>query len=208
MWNYLKKSFQRKRARRITQEYPARVDAFALEKTGRVEFANWENPLIKSIELEQSGVDFFSQFIKPGDLAIDIGANIGENTVLMALAAGKNGCTLGFDPNPFVFKILSRNAQLNPNKTNIVAVNHAITVEPASFYYISSEASFANGGLSPNPTSPHGRFVHTEKVTGVNLHNFLQANHAAMLDRLRFIKVDTEGYDKEILKSIGTVIDQ
>ncbi len=206
MFNYLRESFRRKTARRITREYPSIVQEFILEDEGKVEFANWDNPLVKPIEIRQETVDFFKKFINTGDLAIDIGANIGDTTVPMGLAAGNNGMVLGFDPNPFVFKILKENASLNKEKLNIESIPYAISVEEEEFFFISSEASFSNGGISKTTDSIHGKYIHDEKIKGVNMMDFLEEKYKDWLPKLSFIKVDTEGYDKEILKSITGII--
>ena len=203
---YFKQSFQRKRARRIRQEYPAKVSTFVLEREGQIDFANWDNPLVSPVEITQAKVDFYKRFIKEGDLAIDIGANIGDTTVPMALAAGKSGTVLGFDPNPYVYKILKKNASLNEDKVNIIPLCYAITVKEEEFYYISSEASFCNGGISPTKESRHGKYIYEEKIKGINLDQFLEQHYAFMLPKLSLIKIDTEGYDKEIIKSISDLI--
>ncbi|MCK6691402.1 MAG: FkbM family methyltransferase [Thermoanaerobaculia bacterium] len=201
MFQYLIQSFRRKKARRFFQEYPYQINRFELE-TGTVEFANWQNPLTTPKAIGQENVDFFKKFVKNGDLVIDIGANIGHMTVAMALAAGKEGQTLAFDPNPHVFKILEVNAGLNPALTNIRALNYAITDEEAEFFYYSSEASFNNGGISKQDTDKHGRFALPTKVRGIVLERLLEAQFPDRLSRLALIKIDTEGYDKEIIRSI------
>lgn len=86
----------------------------------------------------------------------------------MALAAGKEGIKLGFDPNPYVFKILEINAGLNKDRQNIVPLRYAIAQDEEEFYYISSEASFGNGGISKTREGEHGSFVYPEKIRGVN----------------------------------------
>lgn len=187
-------------------EYPPRVDVFDLKGSGKVEFANWQNPLVPTITLTSPMVEFFKQFIKEGDLAIDIGANIGDTTVPMALCAGKTGLSLAFDPNPYVFKILKKNATLNLEKVNIVPLPYAISKQEEEFFFISSEASFGNGGISPTKDSQHGKFVYPEKVKGVNLTNLLKRDYPQWLQKLSFIKIDAEGYDKEIIKSISDLI--
>lgn len=204
--NYFKRSLRRKKARRITSEYPPRIDVFHFDNIGDIEFANWDNPLYAPIELNPQMVDFFKQFIKDGDLAIDIGANIGDTTVPMALAAGVSGLTLGFDPNPYVYKILEKNATLNTGKVNIVPVPYAISKEEEEFYFISSEASFSNGGISPTKESKHGKFIYPNKIKGVNLEKFLEEKYSQWLPKFSFIKIDTEGYDKEIIKSISDLL--
>ncbi len=206
--SYFKESFRRKKARRITQEYPAKVDSFDLKNEGKIEFANWDNPLLSPKFVSQEMVDFFKKFIKRGDLVIDIGANIGDTTVPMALAAGTSGITLAFDPNPYVFKILQVNASLNKQKQNIVPLLNAISVKDEDFYYVSSEASFSNGAISPTKDSKHGKFVYPNKIKGINLLQFLEANYRERLNDFSFIKIDTEGYDKEIIKSIYDLIEK
>jgi len=206
MKNHFKESYRRKIARRITKEYPPKFEGFSLEKDGVIEFANWDNPLVHRVEITQSQVDFFRKFINKGDLVIDIGANIGDTTVPMGLAAGKEGITLGFDPSPYVFKILEANASLNKEKTNIIPLPFAISAKEEEFYFISSETSFSNGGISSSKESKHGKFVYPDKIKGINLGDLLSKNYGDQLDKLSFIKIDTEGYDKEILKSISELI--
>lgn len=208
MLNYFKESFRRKKARRFTQEYPAKIDSFNLKDEGKIEFANWDNPLVSPKAVTQEMVDFFKKFIKKGDLIIDIGANIGDTTVPMALAAGASGITLGFDPNPYIYKILEKNASLNKGKQNIVPLLYAISVKDEEFYYVSSEASFSNGAISPTKNSVHGKFIFPDKIKGINLLAFLEKEYSEKLKDFSFIKIDTEGYDKEIIKSISDLIDK
>ena len=206
MFNYFKASFRRQQARRVTQEYPPRIDTFDVKGFGKVEFANWGNPLVEQISLNAETIGFFKQFIKEGDLAIDIGANIGDTTVPIALCTGVTGMTIGFDPNPYPFKILEKNATLNRDKMNIIPVPYAISTEEEEFYFVSSEASFGNGAISTTKDSKHGKFVFPNKVKGVNLKKFLDGEYPDWLPKLSFIKIDAEGYDKEILKSISDLI--
>ncbi len=206
MLNYFIKSFKRKIARRITKKYPFRIDSFSVENYGNVRFANWENPLVQNKTISLSNLKFFEKFLKKGDFAIDIGANIGQTAISMSLVTGKDGLTLAFDPNSYVFEILVENAKLNPDKTNIVTYNYAITDNDGEFYYNSSEASFNNGGISKQKNNLHGKFSLETKIRGVNLENFLQIQHSDKINNLKLIKIDTEGYDKEIIKSISNLL--
>ncbi len=208
MFQYLIQSFRRKKARRYFQEYPYEITRFNLEETGPVEFANWQNPLVAPKSITQESVNFFKKFIKSGDLVLDIGANIGQMSVAMALAAGKEGQTLAFDPNPHVFKILEINAGLNAALTNIKPLNFAITDEEADFFYHSSEASFNNGGISRQDTDRHGRFALPTKVKGIVLERLLLEQYPARMPKLALIKIDTEGYDKEIIRSIRGLLEK
>lgn len=206
MLRYIVESLKRKKARRQFQEYPYEVGRFELPVEGTVEFANWQNPLVAPKEIRQEEVDFFKKFLNKGDLAIDIGANIGHLSVAIALACGKEGCTLSFDPNPHVFRILEVNARLNPDKTNIQPLNFAITDRAETFFYRSSEASFNNGGISREDSDFHGRFALPTKVQGVVLEHLLQERFPDWMTKLALVKIDTEGYDREVIKSIRTLL--
>ena len=208
MLKYIIHSLRRKKARRHTKKYPTTVDTFAISGYGNVLFANWENPLVERKVISSRNVNFFKKFLREGDLAIDIGGNIGHMTIPMALAVGRAGKILSFDPNPFVFEILQQNAGLNPLLTNIETFNFAITENEEEFYYNSSEASFNNGGISKDAESRHGRFALDQKIQGINLENFMRRNYINSIDKLKLIKIDTEGYDKEIIRSIPGILDK
>ncbi|MBB5285154.1 FkbM family methyltransferase [Rhabdobacter roseus] len=192
----------KKKARRYTQEYGHVLSTFNLDEEGEIVFANWANPLIDPKEITQQEVNFFKKFIPKGSLCIDIGTHIGDTTVPMALAAGKTGTTLGFDPNPYVYKILQENVKLNTDKTNIITYPFAITNVEGEFSYASSEASFGNGGISNEVVTEHGNYQLTKKVKGIVLEDFLLKNYAAELPTISFIKVDVEGADREVIRSL------
>lgn len=207
--NYFKASFARKKARRIFREYGYRVDKFLIDGNRTVEFANWLNPLVRPKEITQKEIDFFRKYIPEGSFAVDIGANIGDLTVSMALAAGASGLVIGMDPNPRVFNILRSNAQLNLSETNIVPLLGAAVEEEREFYFASSEASMSNGGLIEDIHSNyHGKFKLKEPVKGINLAAYLNDHYAVWLPKLSLIKIDTEGMDYFILKTLTVILEK
>lgn len=208
MINYFRKSIKRKIARRITKKYSTRIDNFNIDGYGVVKFVNWENPLVESKEISLNNINFFKKFINDGDLVVDIGSNIGHMTTAMSLAAGKDGITLAFDPNPFVYDILLQNSKLNPDLTNIHPFNYAISEQEDEFYYNSSEASFNNGGISKEKKSRHGKYSLDHKIKGIRLEDFILKSYPKDISNLKLIKIDTEGYDKEVIKSISCLLNK
>jgi FkbM family methyltransferase len=206
MFEFIKRKLERRRIKRHFNEYGSKVYEYDLPDFGIVKFAKWLNPLDEERNITQGQVNFYKKFLNPGDFAIDIGAHIGDTAMPMALRVGKNGLVLAFDPNPHVFKILTENAQLNKEITNIVPVNLAISAYDGEFFFNSSEATFNNGGISETQQNKHGKYGLQQKIKGVNLENFLKSNYREYLDRLKVIKIDAEGYDIEIIKSILPVI--
>lgn len=182
------------------------MGVFNLEDNGKIEFAHWQHPLVQGAVLTQSGVDFYKRWLSSGDTAIDIGAYTGDTTVPMALAVGKKGVVLALEPNPHVFKVLEKNAELNQEQTHIIPLPFAATKEDGEFTFNYSDASYGNGGfLSSIEQQRHGHHYEL-KVKGIDLNRYLRDHYPEFLARLKLIKVDAEGYDKEILKNIGNLI--
>jgi len=179
---------------------------YELRDEGQVQFAKWLHVVPDVPVITQEKVNFYKQFVRAGDLAIDIGAHEGDTTVAMALAAGAQGTVLAIDPNPHVFRVLAENARFNPGKTHIVPLNFAATAHDGEFIFGSGDPSFINGGIvgfsSNKACHSHYRFT----VPGRNLATYLTEHHAAALSRLTFIKIDVEGYDKEVLKNLSGII--
>ena len=206
MLDFIKRKIERYNQRRTFREYGFHVARFALPKDGPLEYAQWQHPFEGEKIIGQEQVDFYRAFLKPGEMAIDIGAHTGDTSVPMAFAVGKAGCVLAIEPNKYVFKILAENARLNPTQTNIVPLNFAVTEHDGSFEFNYSDASFCNGGFLSEIESKAHNHKYTLAVEGKNLEVFLAENYADLLPRLGLLKVDAEGYDKEILKSLQQLI--
>lgn len=202
MFGYIKKKLARNKIKKNFDEYGFEIKTFKTEKYGTVDFAKWLHPFEAVKTVSDENIDFYRQFVKQGDTAIDIGAHSGDTSVPMAVAAGSTGCVLALEPNKYVFKILVENAALNKDKTNIVPLCLAATDKDGKFTFHYSDASFCNGGNLSSLQTKERHHKYTLEVEGVNLENYLEKNHKDRLLRLTLIKIDAEGYDKEIIKSI------
>lgn len=201
-----KEILDRLRRKKEFKEYEFRVVDFQLPQDGPVQYAQWLHPGEFGNEVKQDSVNFYRRFVKPGDFIIDIGANEGDTTVPMAIAAGKDGLTLALEPNPHVYKVLEANAGLNKGITNIVPLNFAATAYDGDFTFGSGDPSYGNGGIVGFTHNQARNVRYQINVTGKNLENYLRANYADKLNKLTFIKIDAEGYDKEIIKTISGII--
>jgi FkbM family methyltransferase len=207
MINYLKKKIAKMQLKKTFREYGVKIDEIMLDDFGMVQYAQWLHPFEKPKEINISNIKFYQKLTKPGGMVIDIGAHTGDTTVPMALAVGKEGLVLGLEPNKYVFKVLEENASLNPDKTNIVPLCFAATETDGEFIFNYSDASYCNGGfLSQIKKKRHGHKF-TLEVTGKNLQDFLLKNYKEELKKLQLIKIDAEGYDKEILKTIPNILE-
>jgi FkbM family methyltransferase len=208
MISFIRRKIAKYKLMNTKQEFGYELDSYELDGYGTIEYAKWMNPFAYSMVVSTSQLAFFKQFISEGDFVIDIGANIGDTGLPMGLSAGKSGTVLALEPNPHLYKILKVNSGLNTDKLNIVPLNFAATEEDGEFYYNSSEATFNNGGISKVKSKFHGKFELEEKIVGVNLERLLRKEYAELLKSLTCIKVDTEGYDKDILLSLSGIINE
>ena len=208
MLNYIKRKLEKRKLKNTFQEYGYEVSTFQIDPLGKVQFAQWQHPFEKPKTLTYDHVLFYKKLCEEGTLIVDIGAHSGDTTVPMALAVGPKGLVLGIEPNKYVFKILEKNATLNKEKTNIIPLCFAATEEDGHFSFNYSDASFCNGGfLSQIENSAHKHHYELE-VKGKNLQNYLLENHSDFLPKCSLIKIDAEGYDKEILKTIPRILNE
>ena len=186
--------------------YGHRVRVFELPDDGRVEYAQWLHPKEPEKTLTAEGMRELRRYLSPGDVAIDIGAHVGDSTLPLALAVGRSGCVLALEPNPYVFGVLEQNAALNPDRTRIIPLPFAATPEDGELEFEYSDAGFCNGGMHEGISRWRHAHAFRLKVQGRNLETFLEREHPALLPRLRFIKTDAEGYDHSILVSLSRLL--
>lgn len=97
---------------------------------------------------------FLQRYLRPGDGAIDAGANVGVYTLLMASLAGTKGRVLAFEPADKAFAYLTVNVELNDLKQ--------VTLRKAAIADFCGAADFNQGedeanALSSLRESPLGR---------------------------------------------------
>ena len=190
------------------REYPFEVVTCSLPADGDVQFARWLHPGETPKTVTQDSIDALRSFLREGDVAIDIGAHTGDSTVPMALAVGAGGTVFALEPNPYVFKVLAANAGLNPARTHIVPLMFAAMPADGEFEFEYSDAGYCNGGFHQGISRwTHGHFS-TLRVAGRNLLAYLRGHAPAALPKLRYVKIDTEGFDRAVVQSIAPLISE
>lgn len=186
----------------MNQRYGVEIKDITVEGFPSFRYAQWLHPLEGKKSFSARSLTNLQGFIQPGSVVIDIGAHTGDTTVPYAVIAGSNGMVIAFEPNKAVFEILEINAKIN-SQLNIVPIPFAITKEPGNFTFHYSDPDCCNGGFASSIEFGVGAtgHVYPVEVTGVNLSSWLNENYPDSLKNISFIKVDAEGYDKEILKT-------
>jgi FkbM family methyltransferase len=131
-------------------------------------------------EYSESEVSVFNTYLKEGDVAIDVGANIGDLTLPLARLVGESGRVFAYESRPEVFNILCTNLALN-RIPNVKPINAFVADGPEVSTDGGTWGKYAYIGTTWEPT-----FVSLDKLD---------------VDRLRFIKVDVDGNELAVLKS-------
>lgn len=169
------------------------------------DYAFWLHPGQGNNELKttfsKTSLDALSKYIPKGSVAIDIGAHVGDTSVAYSLVVGDEGKVIAFEPNPSCFEILLINAEKNQN---IIPVNAAVTEEDGNYTFYYTDPGLCNGAFA-EMLSIHPYRVPVP-VVGVNLEKWLEKNAKELIPQIKFIKIDTEGYDRYIIKNISSFL--
>lgn len=145
---------------------------------------------------EKTEVSFLQRILQPGDTFIDVGANIGLFSLYAAKAVAETGTVIAFEPTPDIFNRFKENIELN-NFKNIKAVNIGLSDAKASLHLNVSE----NGldGWNTFAKSNDGMFSGSIEVPVDTLDNYVNENNISP-KKLRFIKIDVEGWEIPVIK--------
>jgi len=173
-----------------------------------IEYAVWQHPRCKGYRFDPSAVEALRAYIKPGDAAIDVGAHIGDSSLSMALAAGPTGVAFGLEPNRHVYKVLLANSGLNRRLGNLVALNFAATPEDREYEFEYNDPSFCNGGFHAGIEVWRHSCFFKLKVRGRRVVEWLQAHYPDALPKVRFVKIDTEGFDRAVFGTMRPLFER
>lgn len=168
-------------------------------------YHRWLHPFQGDWEVKELFTDDIlknlSKIIPKDSTVIDIGGQTGNMAVAYSLFANK---VLSFEPNPATFEVLELNSNLNPN---IIPFNYAISDEEGGLEFHYSDMGFCNGGFATRTEHGIGVTGHTVPIDiyAVNLEKFLQ-EESIDVGNISLIKVDAEGHDKDILKTLRNLI--
>jgi FkbM family methyltransferase len=147
-------------------------------------------------ELRQ--IEFFLENVRPGDIALDVGAHAGQYAVLLGTLAGAAGRVFSFEPDETARSFLIRNIALNKLGQRVSVEPVALSDQNGQHTFFSlggnSMSSLARAGLG---TASHSEAVSETIVRTMRLDDFV-VNRG--LPCPQWIKIDTEGAEILILK--------
>ena len=147
----------------------------------------------------------YTPWLKPGDVVMDVGANLGAHTLHFARLVGARGQVHAFEPTDFAFGKLRRNLALNPECAAVVFPHQAFLVghrteKMPDAVFASWPVSRESGTVDP---------VHLGRLmaaTGAQLVTGDDYCATCGLDRLDLIKIDVDGHELSVLQGLRTTL--
>jgi len=154
---------------------------------------------------ETEEIELMRQFLKPRQVILDVGANVGYLTRFFGRATGPDGKVYAFEPNPLIFSLLSRNVA---NLKQVSVFNFGLSSSAGAFPLFlagnnHSVASFAKGypaiHLAFHENVEPGS-IQAKVVIG---DEFLSREGIGRVD---LIKIDVEGWEVNALSGLEKTI--
>jgi FkbM family methyltransferase len=145
-------------------------------------------------EFSEGEPDLFRQLVKPGNVVVEAGANIGVHTLVLSELVAQQGLVYAFEPQRVIFQTLCANMALN-SRTNV---------------HCRAEALGASPGWTVIPPLDYHR---PNNFGGLALGNYQQGERVAVitldslqLPRCDFLKADVEGMEQSVLEGARETI--
>jgi len=137
--------------------------------------------------------------LKPGDVFVDVGANIGFDTLIASRAVTETGRVVAIEASPSVFLRLLETLRINGHPSNVRTKNHAAAAERGELKIYSGPQH--NVGLTTT-VQREGMRLETS-VPAAPLDELLTDEEIA---RTRLIKIDVEGGEVAVLAGIRRLL--
>jgi FkbM family methyltransferase len=144
------------------------------------------------------------RLIDPGDLVVDVGANVGYLTSLAAARAGAGGSVISFEPHPQVFELLASN----------VARWNASGVAPVDPHQVALSDRDGTAELNAGPLfhANMGLATLNEPATATEADILLPVSVQRLDNMLGdrdigLLKIDVEGHEPEVLRGATKLLD-
>ena len=165
-----------------------------------IDFAIW---LLGAFEPRT--IDHYLTHLKPGHVALDVGANIGAHTLHLARAVRPAGRVLAFEPTDYAFAKLQANLALNPDLAPLVAAYQVMLVERSHADAVPE--LYSSWPLEPARVGTHvlhgGRLQTCTQARATSLDELLESER---LDRVDLIKLDIDGHECPMLRGAARTL--
>jgi FkbM family methyltransferase len=141
---------------------------------------------------------FLQKWLRPGDIAVDVGANVGLLTIPMAKAVGENGQVFAFEPIIENVRSLKSNLDVN-NLCNVELSNCAVgnfdgKIQLSDEHHSSDQSS----GFFHRASDLQAGI----EVKQIRLDQYFK-DRLQSVNNFRIMKIDVEGMELDVLDGLG-----
>ncbi len=147
-------------------------------------------------EVDSVLLSLVKQFVKPGAVVWDVGANVGLFSFAAASLAGSEGRVIALEPDAWLVQLLRRSALDQPaNSAPVQVIPAAVASEISIRTLCLANRSRAANYLAEFGTSETGGVREEQSVIAITLDWLLES-----LPHPWVVKIDVEGAEMEVLK--------
>jgi FkbM family methyltransferase len=153
---------------------------------------------------ELATLRMYDSILRPGDIVLDIGANIGAHTLPFAKLVGKDGRVYAFEPTQYAFAKLRRNVNANPAISSSIELVHAMLVsedcKSITPHIYSSWPLAKEEGLHKQH---RGKLMSTSDAAAFTLDEFVDRRG---INRIDFVKLHVDGSEAGVLAGAANTL--
>jgi len=141
---------------------------------------------------------FVNSRLRPGDLFVDVGANVGYYSLLAAKRVGPGGSVVALEPSPSIAGLLRENIALN-GFTNVEVMEAAVAERRKTAQVFAAAADNLGATTTVATLALRAGRRPEAQVEAFPLHDLIPGER---LRRARMIKVDVEGAEADVFGGI------
>ena len=130
-----------------------------------------------------------AELLRPGDVAVDVGANIGIHAVMYAGLVGPTGHVYAFEPNPSTAANIERSVALNGWEDRLTVVQAGLSETTGELAFRVTE------GLAPTSSFAEDPWLGGYEAQSVKTYALDDFDFGG---RVRLMKVDVEGWESHV----------
>lgn len=152
---------------------------------------------------EPTSLNFMRSYLQPGDVFIDIGANIGAFTFPCASKIGSQGKVLAIEASPSILKYLKNNLEMN-SMPQILLEGCAVSEKDSEekIFYEAPSDRFGMGSFGKGSTEKQ-EHIQPTLVKCRTLDALLKVHS---IEHVKAIKIDVEGYEAMVFKGANQLL--
>jgi FkbM family methyltransferase len=185
---------------RAVQVRGHRLQLDIADQTGRM-------PYFYGTPYEPGVTDAIAGSLEPGDVFVDVGANIGYYTVLAAQVVGPRGRVVAFEPHAGARRMLETMVRRNQASASVEIVPLAVADVAGEATLFIEEGVTAHSTIEPS-LSPmrHVAAFEPSAVVHVTTLDAWLASHPELRPRVRCLKIDVEGAEARVLAGMAETL--